>query len=153
MTLRFNQFSREYLESIPVGELLPQQPPFVMVGHLVQIDDKATTSTFEIQADNIFCEAGVFSAAGMMENIAQTCALRMGFIGKYLSGGEVQIGFIGAVRDYQVHGLARVGETLTTRVEVQEEVFGMTLAKAEVRAGQRLLAATEIKIALSSPAS
>ena len=61
---------------------------------------------------------------------------------------DVQIGFIGALRNMEVLGLAAVGETITTVVDVQEEVFGMSLASAVVRQGNRTLMTTEMKIAV-----
>ena len=48
----------------------------------------------------------------------------------------------------EVFGLAEVGQTITTVVDVQEEVFGMTLASAVVRQGDRTLMTTEMKIAV-----
>lgn len=50
-----------------------------------------------------------------------------------------------------VHRLPRVGERITTRVEVKEEVFGMTLADASVTgADGQVLVSTEMKIAVKS---
>ena len=37
---------------------------------------------------------------------------------------------------------------ITTIVDVREEVFGMTLASAQVKQGEQVLAETEIKIAI-----
>lgn len=136
------------LRSIDVHELLPQQEPFVMVGRLVQLDDVRTVCETDIKADNLFVEDGVFSAEGMIENIAQTCAVRIGYVNKYIFHKDVQIGFIGALRNMEVLGLAAVGETITTVVDVQEEVFGMSLASAVVRQGNRTLMTTEMKIAV-----
>jgi hypothetical protein len=41
-----------------------------------------------------------------------------------------------------------VGQTITTIVDVREEVFGMTLASAQVKRDEQILAETEIKIAI-----
>jgi predicted hotdog family 3-hydroxylacyl-ACP dehydratase len=101
-----------------------------------------------ITADNLFVEDNSFSASGMIENIAQTCAVRIGYVNKYIFGKDVQIGFIGALRNMEVFGLAKVGQTITTLVDVREEVFGMTLASAVVRQGDRTLMTTEMKIAV-----
>ena len=84
----------------------------------------------------------------MIENIAQTCAARIGFINKYVLKKDVQIGFIGAIRNFEVFDLPKVGQTITTIVNVKEEVFGMTLASARVKRGTQILAETEIKIAI-----
>ena len=83
-----------------------------------------------------------------MENIAQTCAARVGFYNKYILHKDVQVGFIGAVRNFVVHSLPAVGSVIETRVDILEDVFGMTMADAQVRCGEKLLATAEIKLAV-----
>ncbi|MGN0191397.1 MAG: pseudouridylate synthase [Candidatus Cryptobacteroides sp.] len=142
------QFSEEYLRSVDVHTVLPQQEPFVMVGSLIAFDAGSSVTETVIREDNIFVDDGCFSASGMMENIAQTCAARVGFYNKYVLHKDVQVGFIGAVRDYVVHSLAPVGETVTTRVDILEDVFGMTLANASVSCGGKVIAEAQIKLAV-----
>ena len=71
-------------KSIDIHTLLPQQPPFVMIDRLLHYDETRTVCSFTVPEDNLFCEAGVFKAAGLIENIAQSCAARLGFINKYI---------------------------------------------------------------------
>ena len=47
-------------------DLIPQKPPFVMVGKLLQSDEESTKSSFSIQADNVFVRSGLFQEAGLM---------------------------------------------------------------------------------------
>ena len=56
------------------------------------------------------------------------------------------------MRHFKLHRLPRVGETVTTSVKIEQEVFGMTLATATVKSGEELLAETEIKIAVKDEA-
>lgn len=142
------QFSEEYLRSIDLHTVLPQQEPFVMVGSLIAFDAGSSVTETLIREDNIFVDDGHFSASGMMENIAQTCAARVGFYNKYVLHKDVQVGFIGAVRNYVVHSLAPVGEMITTRVDILQDVFGMTLANAQVTCRCELIAEAEIKLAV-----
>ena len=136
------------LKAIDIHELLPQQEPFVMISRLVRFDMVTTVTETDIVDGNIFVEDGHFSASGLIENIAQTCAARIGYVNKFILKKDIQIGFIGAVRNMEITGLPRVGDTITTTVEVQEEVFGMTLATATVTLGDRILVTTEMKIAI-----
>ena len=140
--------SEQELRLIDVHSLLPQQEPFVMIGFLAHFDKTLTVTETEIKADNIFVDQGYFSASGLMENVAQTCAARIGYVNKYILKKDIQIGFIGAVRNFEVLGLPRVGDVITTRVEVKEEVFGMTLAEATVVCQDKVLVTTEMKIAV-----
>ena len=121
-----------------------------MVGRLVQFRmDSSTTETL-IGEDNLFVDEGQFSACGILENIAQTCASRIGFYNKYILHKEVQIGYIGAVRDLVILGKAKVGSRVTTTVDVLEEVFGMTLATATVRCDGALIATGQVKLAVKN---
>ena len=138
----------EFIRSIDVHTVLPQQEPFVMIGCMTHFEMTTSTTETLIREDNIFVDNGCFSASGMMENIAQTCAARVGYYNKYILHKDVQVGFIGAVRNYSIKALARVGQIITTKVDIVEEVFGMTLANAEVRCGEQLLATSEIKLSV-----
>lgn len=136
------------LRKIDIHELLPQQEPFVMIGTLTHFDRTLTVTETEVKADNIFVEEGCFSASGLMENIAQTCAARIGYVNKYILKKGIQLGFIGAVRNFEIKALPKVGDIITTRVDVKEEVFGMTLAEATITSNGQTLVSTEMKIAV-----
>lgn len=136
------------VEEIPILELIPQRPPFVMVDRVEAFDHVRTTTSFTVRDECIFVEDGAMTPDGMVENVAQTCAARMGCV-NYLNRESVKLGFIGAVRDMSFLRLPRVGETLTTSIIVREEVFRMTLVDAEVRSGDEIIATAEMKIALS----
>lgn len=142
-----------YLNKIDIHELLPQQEPFVMVGKLVSFDMEKTVTKTVISDSNLFVEDGTFSAYGVIENIAQTCAARIGYINKYILKKGIRLGFIGAIRNLRIHRLPRVGETIETTVLTLEEVFGMTLVSASVRAGDEVIADSEMKIAVSETVS
>ena len=141
-------YSEDYLRQIDIHELLPQQEPFVMVGTLKCFDEVRTVTETTIAAENIFVDDGHFSASGLIENVAQTCAARIGFVNKYILGNGITIGVIGAVRKLVINSLPAVGQTITTTVEIVSEVFGMTLAKATVTCEGEELLSTEIKISV-----
>lgn len=119
-----------------------------MVGTLTHFDERLTVTETRVSADNLFVENERFSATGLMENIAQTCAARIGYVNKYILKKGIQIGFIGAIRALTVEALPTVGDTIVTTVEVVEEVFGMTLANATVTCGGKTLVTTQMKIAV-----
>ena len=140
--------TEEYIRSIDVHTVLPQQEPFVMIGTMTHFELMTSTTETEIKESNIFVTDGQISAAGMMENIAQTCAARVGFYNKYILKKEVQVGFIGAIRNYVVNELPKVGSTIVTKVDILEEIFGMTLATAEIKCEGRVVATAEIKLSV-----
>ena len=145
--------SEAFLRNIDVHELLPQQEPFVMISRLVKFDMVSVVTETDIKEDNLFIEDGAFSSSGLIENIAQTCAARIGYVNKYILGKAVQLGFIGALRNLEIFERPQIGEMITTTVDVKEEVFGMTLAVAKITIGHRTLVETEIKIAIKDVVS
>lgn len=134
-------------EKVDVHTLLPQQEPFVMIDLLVHYDPVRTVTSLEVRADNIFVDNGHLSVAGINENIAQTCAARMGYISRS-SGERVKIGVIGAITNFSVSRTPLTGEVLTTTIDVVQEVFQVTLVHATVRVGDEVIAETDLKIAL-----
>ena len=134
-------------EDISLRELIPQRPPFVMIDKMLSFDMTVTVTQLEIRADNVFCKDGRLSAEGLMENIAQTCAARMGYIN--LNKNEaVKIGVIGSVNNFEVIKTPKVGDVIVTSIEVIEEVFQITMAEAIVKCGNEILAQANMKIAL-----
>ena len=136
------------LQGIPMQDLIPQRPPFVMVDAIEDFNRECTVTRFTVRPDCLFVENGCLSATGLVENVAQTCAVRMGCV-NHLNRESVKLGFIGAVRDMSFLRLPKVGEVLTTSIVVREEIFRMTLVDAEVRVGDELIVTAEMKIALS----
>lgn len=136
------------METINVLDLLPQRPPFIMIDKLVFSDEVVTTTKFLVRSDNIFMEGDVLNACALVENIAQTCAARMGYI-NYVNHEKVRIGFIGSIRNLNILRPVRLGELLTTSIEVKEEVMQLTLVEASVRVGDETVVTAEMKIALS----
>lgn len=136
-------------DKIDIHELLPQQEPFIMVGKLHHFDMEKTVTQTEVKASNIFVENSIFSSSGIIENIAQTCAARIGYVNKYILKKGIQLGFIGAIRNMNLYRYPNVGEILETTIITVEEIFGMTLVTATVRVGEEIIADSEMKIALS----
>lgn len=121
-----------------------------MIGRLTHFVDRLTATETRVGSDNIFVENGRFTATGLMENIAQTCAARIGYVNKYILKKGIQIGVIGAIRAFEVKRRPLAGQTICTRVEVVEEVFGMILAHAVVLCNEEQVASCDIKIAVKS---
>lgn len=135
------------LNEIDVLTLLPQREPFVMIDHLTHCDQVRTTTTLEVREDNLFMEGDQLNPCAVVENIAQTCAARMGYLNKYVFREKVKLGFIGGIKNFCLQRPVVLGETLTTTIEVIEEVMQMILVNACVRVGDETIATAEMKIA------
>lgn len=136
-------------EQIPVLEILPQRPPFVFVDKMLHYDEVLTKTEYRIPDDALFVEDGYFRTAGLIEHMAQSAAVRTGYVARYVLHVPVTIGYIGSVRRLKVLRRPRVGETLETSVFLREDIFGITLTDIEVRSGGQLLATASLKTAIS----
>ncbi|MDR2389643.1 MAG: pseudouridylate synthase [Tannerellaceae bacterium] len=134
---------------VNMAELLPQRPPFILVDRLIAFDAECVQTALRICRENIFCDGHCLSESGLVENIAQTCAARMGYIHKYIANDTVKIGLIGAIRRMEIFRLPRIGEEITTRVTVREEIFRMTLVDALVTIDDEPIARAEMKISIT----
>jgi predicted hotdog family 3-hydroxylacyl-ACP dehydratase len=133
---------------LDVKQLIPQQTPFVMIDRLVHFDQVFTKTEFEILPDNLFVENGRFLESGLIENIAQTCAARLGYINTVIKKDEVRLGFIGAVKSLYIKKLPCINSTLETTIEVLNEVFNITLVKATTICNNEVLVTCEMKISV-----
>ena len=133
---------------IPIGELLPQQPPFRFVDHLEDFQGNTARVSFVVSQEAMLVEDGCLSAAGLMEHMAQTCAARTGYHTVYILHKPVSIGFIGQIRGCRILRLPAVGERLESVVTVLDEVFGITRVTVEVNCGGKLIASAEMKMAV-----
>ena len=140
------------IEDITLNELLPQRPPFVMIDRLVSSDEVFSVTELLVREDNIFIDNERLTASGLIENIAQTCAARIGYI-NLSNGGTVKIGVIGAISNLNIARTPKVGEKLTTTIKLLEEVFQMTLVEAVIMSGNEELVRANMKIALTDKES
>jgi hypothetical protein len=90
---------------------------------------------------------GEFSECGLIEHIAQSAAARVGYIFKS-QNQTIPIGYIGAVNDFSLVENPKVGDTITTTIEVIQEVFNITLIKALCVVDGKEVAACKMKIFL-----
>jgi len=132
-----------------IHALIPQRPPFVLVDAFVFTDEHQTYSLFKIPPGHLLVEHGVLTEGGLVENIAQTAAARMGYLCR-LEDKPVPVGYIGAVQQLEIHGLPQAGDEIKTDITVTNQVFNVTLITGRVHLGERLLAQCDMKIFLSN---
>ena len=131
-------------------KLIPQKPPFVMVDKLVYSDDNITRTSFIIPADNVLVIDGKFTAAGLMENMAQTAAAGEGNLAR-IEDRPIDIGFIAGVKDLEVFELPQVGDELLTEVKFETRLLNAAIVTGKVFSHEQLIAQCEMKIFISKP--
>ena len=108
--------------------LIPQRAPIVMVDRFLGLEDGISTTC-------------------LIAHIAQSAAARVGHICRG-EGREVPLGFIGAVNAFEASRLPRLGELITTKIEVLQQVFAVSLIRAESYVDGELVAGCKMKIFL-----
>lgn len=130
-------------------DLIPQREPIVMVDKFIGITNGISETQLTIKNDNIFVENDCFTEFGLIEHIAQSAAARVGYICRK-ENKPISIGYIGAISNMEIVFLPKIKDMLETRIEILQEVFNITLIKAESFTDGRLTASCQMKIFLNS---
>lgn len=118
-----------------------------MVEKLLFCDLERTKTSLSIKNDNIFVENGVFSQSGIVENVAQTCAARLGYLNR---NQPVKIGMIGSINDFEFSGvLPKAGQEILTEISVEAEVGQVILLNASVLCNENVVAIGKMKVVLT----
>lgn len=136
------------IKDIPLKELIPQRPPFVMIDRLMSSDEMYSVTELEVRNNNIFVDNERLTPSGLIENIAQTCAARIGYINLSI-GQPVKIGVIGSISNLTISRTPKVGEKLTTTIQLLESVFNVTMVLASIKIGEEEIVTANMKIALT----
>lgn len=124
---------------------IPHRPPFVMIDNLISVSRECFVSAFKIENDNILVQSDFLQEAGLIENIAQTCAASFGYLDS-LEDGEPKIGFIGAISRLEVHELPPVLSEINTIVTPTHQLGNIFMVTGKNYLNGRILLECEMKI-------
>ena len=126
-------------------QFIPQRAPLVMVDKLYAATEKSVTSGLTV-GDNLLSTDGFLQESGLIENMAQTCALFAGHRAQEL-GKEAPVGFIASIKNVVIKRKPGIGENLRTEIKITNELMNMQIAIASVFDEQdSLLAGCELRI-------
>jgi predicted hotdog family 3-hydroxylacyl-ACP dehydratase len=134
-----------FIHTDSITAYIPQRTPIVMISGILEVKDNITRTGLQIAADNLFVEDGVLKSPGLLENMAQTAAARVGYVARQ-ENTPVPIGFIGAVKDFEVFEFPLAGSFIETTTEIQSQVFNATMVAARVTLNGKVMAQCELKI-------
>lgn len=124
---------------------LLQQPPFRFVHSLIDWDTQGAETEFLIGSQTFFLKEGKLHVAGLIENIAQSCAAWMGQLASE-RGKELHIMPLCAVNKMQVFRYPYVADTIRTVIRQIDADFGVVLLHADVFIGAEQIVTAEIKV-------
>jgi predicted hotdog family 3-hydroxylacyl-ACP dehydratase len=106
------------LRDIAVSELLPHDPPMVMLDRVLSFSESELVAEVDIRADSVMCMAdGVPGWVGI-EYMAQAVAAHAGYQAR-LDGAAPMIGYLLGTRSYKSSvSVFPIGKTLSVRIEL-----------------------------------
>jgi 3-hydroxymyristoyl/3-hydroxydecanoyl-(acyl carrier protein) dehydratase len=128
-----------------ITKYIPQRNPIVMVHELIEADDDHAVTQLMIESDNIFLSRHFFAEPGLVENIAQTAAMHVGYQCS-LKNIPIPIGYIAAVKDLKIRALPQENTRITTSVKVTNKVLDVTVVEGRVEQDGELLCSCEMRI-------
>lgn len=141
------------MQPLNASDFLPQRPPFILVDRMLDCTANSCRTDFLVPEVHPLLRHGYLNEAGVLENIAQTCATHIGYQSRFV---PIRIGVVASGRNVVIHSLPKVGTRLETVVEEQgEPIFSVSIYLAKVMADDELVAEGEIRVVLTDmvPAS
>ena len=128
---------------------IPQRPPIVMVDTLYALQDegRVTKTALTITPQNIFSTQGIFAEAGVLEHVAQSAALRIGYISQQ-HNEEIKIGYIGSFDKVKFDQMPAVGSQLLTTLTLDCDMEFLLMFSFFVTANNQPIAQGRVKVAL-----
>ncbi|MDH4088964.1 MAG: 3-hydroxyacyl-ACP dehydratase [Cyclobacteriaceae bacterium] len=124
---------------------IPQRNPMVMVHALLEASDDHAVTQLTINPDNVFVAAEYFAEPGLVENIAQTAAVHVGYRCSLIDT-PIPIGYIAAVKNLRIEKLPGQNSVITTSVKVINQVLDITMIQGKIEQNGKLLCSCEMRI-------
>ncbi len=136
------------MPSLPADAALfmPHKPPMLLIDRLIETTELESVSEMTVRADMVFVgEDGVLDGIAYAEIIAQGLAAMEGFL-QLANLGQDHEGYLLGIRNIELAGSARVGDTLRVSVLKVGKYGDFGIARGEIRNGDTLIASGEVKV-------
>ena len=130
-----------------VENIIPQKSPMVMVGALLSVDTKQVITEFVVPENHILLENSILNRTALIENMAQTAAVKAGYIAK-TENKKPLTGLIGAIKNFEIFDTVKAGDILKTTIETTHEIFNASIIQGEIFCKNKRIAKGELKIFL-----
>lgn len=128
-----------------ITDYIPHRRPMVMVDKLVEASDQHAVSGLVVEEDNVLVDAGHLTEAGLVENMAQTAALQLGFRSRSQQR-RIPMGYLAAVSDLRIDRLPLVNDSLRTTIRITNHIGDIVIAYAQVEVGRETYCSGEMKV-------
>jgi len=128
---------------------IPQRAPFVMIDKMLFSDETVTRSSFLVKENNIFVENGILKEPGLVENIAQTAAVRAGYTSQR-NNEPVRVGYIGAIKNLRIAGFPVINDEIVTEIKIVHQIFDVLVISGKITCNDTLITQCEMKIFITN---
>lgn len=125
--------------------IIPQREPMIMIDDIISHTETETVTSFQIMQNNIFVENNIFQSSGLIENIAQSSAARMG-MQTIKDRKEPLLGYIASIKNMNIKYLPKVGETIQTEIIISNEINNIIVVQGKSKVGNNLISNCELKV-------
>lgn len=126
---------------------IPQAAPFEMIDELLSATEQETKTQFTVREGHLFVIDNEFTEPGLIENMAQTAAAGTGWKAAE-TGNPAPVGFIGAIKNFEVSYLPKLGETIFSTIVMQHQIMNAHIVQGSVVCNNVVVATAEFKIFL-----
>ena len=128
-----------------IKSVIPQREPIIMIDKILNHSDEKTSTSLTIKETNIFVEENIFQSSGLIENMAQSSAARMG-IQTNKEGNKPLLGYIASIKNLMVNRLPEVGEKILTEIIIVNKINNIIVIKAEGKVDNIIISSCELKV-------
>ena len=128
-----------------VTSLIPQREPMIMIDKIINHSDEKTVTSFTIRKNNIFVEEDFFQSSGLMENIAQSSAARMG-METIKHAKKPLLGYIASIKDLSINRLPKIGETILTDIVQTNQINNIIVIMGICKIDDIVVSSCELKV-------
>lgn len=130
-----------------IFEYIPQRDPICLVHTIYESSAEHVKTGFFVEEGHLLVSEGCLTEAGITENLAQSAAAHAGYIARQ-QNMPPKVGFIGNIKDLQIHSLPPVNREVITEVRIKAFVMNVTLVTASSTCNGAPVATCEMKIFL-----
>ena len=138
------------MATLPIERYLPQKHPFIMVDEICEADEKRCDTTTLIREKNILVKNHHFIEAGIIENIAQSCASHIGYVEIHIKKcPAIRVGMVALVKNLEITRLPSVGERINTNIMRTEDFGDVSVYSAKISSANEVICSGEFSVVLT----
>lgn len=128
------------LNAPPIANLVPHDVPMVWLDELLEWSPGQAACRAVVRPDHPFVDAGELSSVTLLEHMAQSVAVCLGY-GALVSGESVRVGMVIACRVFELSWPSvPVGTELRVEAQREREVDEVSNYACQVKAGEDVVA-------------